>query len=91
MDDFFNVQYGSIKIKLKDIVDARGISNRQLAFAAQMQRSQLKAYLDNNVTRFDADVLARLCTVLDCQISDILNSFHQKKINKKNGLPQLRE
>lgn len=79
MDDFFNVQYGSIKIKLKDIVDARGISNRQLAFAAQMQRSQLKAYLDNNVTRFDADVLARLCTVLDCQISDILEFIPPEK------------
>ncbi len=72
MNDFFNVKYGSIKIKLNDIVKEKGISNRQLAFAAQMQRSQLKAYLDNNVTRFDADVLARLCTVLDCQISDIL-------------------
>ena len=79
MDDFFNVQYGSIKIKLKDIVDASGISNRQLAFAAQMQRSQLKAYLDNNVTRFDADVLARLCTVLDCQISDILEFIPPEK------------
>ncbi|HAH94420.1 MAG TPA: XRE family transcriptional regulator [Dielma fastidiosa] len=66
------MKYGSIKIKLNDIVKEKGISNRQLAFAAQMQRSQLKAYLDNNVTRFDADVLARLCTVLDCQISDIL-------------------
>lgn len=72
MNDFFDVKYGSIKIKLNDIVKAKGISNRQLAFAAQMQRSQLKAYLDNNVTRFDADVLARLCTVLNCQISDIL-------------------
>lgn len=72
MNDFFDVKYGSIKIKLNDIVKEKGISNRQLAFAAQMQRSQLKAYLDNNVTRFDADVLARLCTVLNCQISDIL-------------------
>ena len=79
MNDFFDVKYGSIKIKLNDIVKEKGISNRQLAFAAQMQRSQLKAYLDNNVTRFDADVLARLCTVLDCQISDILEFIPPEK------------
>ena len=33
------------KIKLNDIAKKKGISNRQLAFAAQMQRSQLKALL----------------------------------------------
>jgi len=37
-----------------------------------MQRTQINNYCNNKITRLDIDVLARICTVLNCQISDLL-------------------
>ena len=37
-----------------------------------MQRTQLNQYCNNEITRLDTAVLARLCTALDCKIEDIL-------------------
>ena len=37
-----------------------------------MQPAQLNKYYYNTTTRLDTDVLARLCTVLDCEIGDLL-------------------
>ena len=37
-----------------------------------MQPAQLNKYYYNTITRLDTDVLARLCTVLDCEIGDLL-------------------
>ena len=37
-----------------------------------MQRTQLNNYCNNTITRLDIDVLARLCTVLECEIGELL-------------------
>ena len=39
-----------------------------------MQPAQLNKYYYNTITRLEiyTDVLARLCTVLDCEIGDLL-------------------
>lgn len=37
-----------------------------------MQRTQINHYCNNAVTRLDIDVLARLCTALNCNIGDLL-------------------
>lgn len=65
-------QYGTVKIHLAELIQAKGISKSKVAQRAEMQRTQLNNYCKNQVTRFDADVLARLCTVLECQIGDLL-------------------
>ena len=35
-----------------------------------MQHSQINNYCNNNITRLDIDVLARICTALECTIGD---------------------
>ena len=65
-------RYGSIKIKLNELIQARGISKNKLSQRAEMQRTQLNNYCNNTISRLDIDVLGRLCTVLDCKISDLL-------------------
>lgn len=64
--------FGYIKIKVDELIEAKGISKNKLAHRAEMQRTQLNQYCSNEITRLDTAVLARLCTALDCKIEDIL-------------------
>lgn len=65
-------RYGKIIIHLAELIEETGISKNKLSQRAEMQRTQLNHYCNNTVTRLDVDVLARLCTVLDCEIGDLL-------------------
>lgn len=64
--------FGCIKIKLAEIIEEQKISKSKLSQRAEMQRTQINNYCNNKITRLDTDVLARLCTVLDCKIEDLL-------------------
>ena len=65
-------KHGKIKIKLDELIKKAGISKNKLSHKAEMQRTQINNYCKNEVTRLDTDVLARICTVLDCKIEDLL-------------------
>ena len=65
-------RYGTVINHLDELIKKKGISKSKLSQRAELQRTQLNRYCKNEVTRFDADVLARLCTVLDCEIGDLL-------------------
>ena len=71
-------EYGNIRIKLDDLIKSKGISKNKLSQRAEMQRTQLNNYCKNEITRLDTDVLARLCTVLECRIEDILEFIPPK-------------
>ena len=45
-----------------------------------MERSQINKYYRNEVTRLDFAVLARLCTALDCELSDFLEFVPAEKM-----------
>ena len=63
---------GKIKIRLEDILKERDISLNQLSFRAEMQRTQLRNYRDNKVQPLDIDILLRLCYVLECDLTDLI-------------------
>lgn len=65
-------EYGYIKIKLNDLLKEKAISKNKLSHRAEMQRTQINQYCNNEITRLDTAVLARLCTALDCELSDLL-------------------
>ena len=67
-----DVDYGFIRLKLKDLMEEQQISINKLACRAEMQRTQLKAYMNNDIQRVDLAVMARLCYVLDCKLSDLI-------------------
>jgi len=66
------MEYGTVKIKLDELIENAGISKNKLSHKAEMQRTQINNYCNNKISRLDIDVLARICTVLDCTISDLL-------------------
>lgn len=72
-------QFGTVKINLRMLIEQKGISKNKLSQRAEMQRTQLNNYCNNSITRLDIDVLARLCTVLDCEIGDLLEFIPPEK------------
>ncbi len=71
--------YGSIRIKLDELIKEKGISKNKLCHRAEMQHTQLNHFCNNTITRLDTDVLARLCTVLECEIGDLLEFIPPEK------------
>jgi putative transcriptional regulator len=76
-------EYGSIRIKLNELIEKRGLSKNKLSHKAEMQHTQINHYCNNTITRLDTDVLARLCTVLDCEIGDLLEFVPPEKTEKE--------
>ena len=72
-------EYGTIRIKLNELLLKSGMSKNKLSHRAEMQRTQLNNYCNNEVTRLDTDVLARLCTALDCSIGELLEFVPPEK------------
>lgn len=72
-------EYGTIRIKLDELIQKSGISKNKLSHRAEMQRTQINNYCNNKITRLDTDVLARICSVLDCQIGDLLEFVPPQK------------
>jgi len=68
----WQVEYGTIRIKLDELLKESGLSKNMLSHRAEMQRTQINNYCRNQITRLDIDVLGRLCTVLNCEIGDLL-------------------
>jgi putative transcriptional regulator len=67
-----DVDYGQIRIKLAEFMEEQNISINKLAFRAEMQRTQLKAYMKEDVQRVDLAVLSRLCYALECNLEDLI-------------------
>ena len=72
-------EHGSIKIKLDELIQKKGISKNKLSKRAEMERTQINNYCKNTITRLDTDVLARICNTLDCEISDLLEFVPPEK------------
>lgn len=74
--------YGTIRIKLKELLEKTGLSKNKLSHRAEMQRTQINHYCNNTITRLDTDVLARLCNTLNCTIGDLLEYIPPEESEK---------
>ena len=75
-------RYGTVRINLASVIEKKGISKNKLSQRAEMQRTQLNNYCNNTISRLDIDVLGRLCTVLECEIGDILEFVPPNQIEQ---------
>ncbi len=67
-----DVDYGHVRIKLAQLMAEQNISINKLAFRAKMQRTQLKAYMKEDIQRIDLAVISRLCYALECNLNDLV-------------------
>lgn len=77
-----DLEFGTIRLHLDELMKERNISISKLSYRAEMQRTQLKKYKDNDVQRLDIAVLSRLCYALDCDLNDLLEYIPPEKSNK---------
>lgn len=71
--------FGNVKFKLNKIMAERNISVYQLSLHANVPFNTIKKLREGiDITRINTDVLAKLCYVLDCTISDIME--YEKRI-----------
>ena len=63
---------GTIQIKLGELLQKKKLSKNKFAQRAELERTQLNRYINNDVALLSVDVLARMCAALNCKIDDIL-------------------
>lgn len=73
------MEYGTVRIRLEELIQREGISKNKLSHRAEMQRSQINNYCSNKISRLDIDVLGRLCTVLNCDIGELFEFIPPEK------------
>lgn len=64
--------YGYIEIDLKKYMDAKQITRNALARAVDTRFEVINKWYNGHVEKIDADILARICFVLDCSPGDII-------------------
>lgn len=63
---------GKIVIKLDKYLKTHNISRSSLARKGELRYDTILSYCKGEVTRLDTDTLAKLCSALECNISDII-------------------
>ena len=64
--------FGKVDIILDKYLKEHNISRYSLTRKTELQYSQILRYCRNEVQKVDLTILAKLCTVLQCDIQDIL-------------------
>ena len=64
--------FGTIRIKLEEVIQQSSLSKNKVAQLSQTQRGQLNQYCKGDIQRIDLAILSRLCYALDCRVEDVL-------------------
>lgn len=65
-------QYGKISINIKEYMDAKNMTRNALATAIHARFEVIDKWYHGHVEKIDADILARICFVLECTPGDII-------------------
>lgn len=65
-------EYGHIEIHLKEYMDQKQMTRNALARAIDTRFEVIDKWYNGHVEKIDADILARICYVLDCEPGDII-------------------
>ncbi len=68
--------HGKINVRLKEMMDEKGISRNYLARASNTRFEVIDKWYRNEVEKMDLDILARICYVLECTPADLIRYEH---------------
>ena len=75
----WNTNYGKVASSLKEVMKKKNISISQICRLTGIKYEIIKNYYSNNIVRYDAETLAKLCYVLDCAVSDLITYIPNHK------------
>ncbi len=75
--------YGHLEIRLAELIEVKGLNRNKVSLKAAMNWRQVDRYCENDITRLDTFVLCKLCTVLECEIQDLLVFVPAEKEQRK--------
>lgn len=61
-----------VYLNLEEMIVKKGISKTQLSYRAEVTHTQVNRFCKNDASRIDFATLAKLCTILECVISDLV-------------------
>ncbi|MBD2207832.1 helix-turn-helix transcriptional regulator [Calothrix sp. FACHB-1219] len=70
----------AVKITLKDIRNRRSLSQEKLAVLSGVSVSYIQKIEQNTIKRLSLEVLDKLCKVLGCQVSDLLEYTEDEEL-----------
>lgn len=71
--------FGRVDMVLDEYLKKHNVSRTSLTRKTELQYSQILKYCKNEIQKVDLNILAKLCTVLDCKIEDLLKLTKGKK------------
>ena len=76
------VDYGDIHFDIKNMMKKRHLTKTQLAKRTGLHHQIIDRYYNNKIARYDKDVLAKICYILDCSLDDIM--YYEKPKTKED-------
>ena len=64
--------YGHLEIRLAELIEKKGLNRNKVSLKAAMNWRQADRYCEDDIISLDTFVLCKLCTVLECEIQDLL-------------------
>ena len=64
--------YGRVELCLRERMEERGLTRNHLARQVNTRYEVIDKWYKNEVEKIDADILARMCFVLDCGVEELL-------------------
>lgn len=65
-------EFGTIKIKLNELLDQKQLSKTKLSYKAEISRTQINKFCSGEISRFDTITLVKLCNALNCRIEELI-------------------
>lgn len=64
--------FGRVYLDLNTLIQKSGISKTQLSYRAEISHTQINRFCNGQASRIDFNTIARLCTVLNCNVADLV-------------------
>ena len=64
--------YGEIVFDLKSIMDKNGYTVNYIVKRTGLHHQIVRRYYEGTALRYDKEVLAKICYVIDCDLEDIM-------------------